>query len=89
MYRIALIGIVVLGAAVLCLLRLALVLLGSLLYLLLLPGVMAMKRGYAHTDRVFLCCALLGWTAIAWIAALAFVLTRPERVIHEFALPSD
>jgi len=76
MKRIARIGIVLLAACTLCLLRIALVLLGMTVYLLLLPGVIAMKRDYPHADRVFLWCALLGWTGAAWVAALVFVLTR-------------
>lgn len=76
MKQIARVGIVLLAAGGLCLLRIGLVLLGTLVYLLLLPGVIAMKRDYPHADRVFLWCALLGWTGAVWIAALAFVLTR-------------
>jgi len=76
MHRVARIGIVVLGASALCLLRVALVLVGTFAYLLLLPGVVAMKRDYPHADRVFLWCALLGWTGVAWIAAMVFVLAR-------------
>lgn len=90
MNRVARIGIVLLAAGVLCLLRIALVLLGILVYLLLLPGVIAMKRDYPHADRVFLWCALLGWTGAAWIAALVFVLTRrsnPMRECGPSALP--
>ncbi|WP_429202547.1 superinfection immunity protein [Massilia sp. UYP11] len=81
------IGIVLLAAAAWCLFRIALVLLGILLYLLLLPGVIAMKRGYPHTDRVFLWCALLGWTGAAWIVALVFVLTRRTSALRRYALP--
>jgi hypothetical protein len=76
MKRIARIVVVLLAAGGLCLLRIALVLLGTLVYLLLLPGVIAMKRDYPHAGRVFLWCALLGWTGAVWIAALVFVLTR-------------
>lgn len=87
MHRIARIGIVVLAACALCLLRIALVLLGTLVYLLLLPGVIAMKRGYPRADRVFLWCALLGWTGAAWVAALVFVLTRRAGAVRGYALP--
>jgi len=81
MHRVARIGIVVLGASALCLLRVALVLVGTLVYLLLLPGVVAMKRDHPRTDRVFLWCALLGWTGVAWIAALVFVLARRPNAV--------
>lgn len=87
MDRIALIGIVLLAAVALCLLRAALMLVGILVYLLLLPGVIAMKRGYPHADRVFLCCALLGWTGAVWIAALAFALTRAGNGMRRYARP--
>jgi len=87
MKRIARIGIVVLAASALCLLRIVLVLLGITVYLSLLPGVIAMKRDYPHADRVFLWCALLGWTGAAWIAALVFVLTRRTNTIRGYALP--
>lgn len=82
MKRIARIGIVLLAACALCLLRIALVLLGITVYLLLLPGVIAMKRDYPRADRVFLWCALLGWTGAGWIAALVFVLTRRTNPTH-------
>ena len=87
MRRIARIGMVLLAACALCLLRVALVLLGTLVYVLLLPGVIAMKRGYPHVDRVFLWCALLGWTGAAWVAALVFVLTRRASPVRGYALP--
>ena len=87
MNRIVLIGIVALAAVALCLLRAALMLVGVVVYLLMLPGVIAMKRGYLHADRVLLCCALLGWTGAGWIAALAFVLTRPVQGMGGYALP--
>ncbi|MDY0973672.1 superinfection immunity protein [Massilia sp. CFBP9012] len=87
MKRILRIGIVLLAASALCLVRIALVLLGSTVYLLLLPGVIAMKRDYPHADRVFLWCALLGWTGAAWVAALVFVLTRRTNAIRRYALP--
>ena len=83
MNRVARVGIVLLAASVLCLLRIGLVLLGIVVYLVLLPGVIAMKRDYAHADRVFLWCALLGWTGAAWIAALVFVLTRRASNMRE------
>jgi len=83
MNRVARIGIVLLAAGVLCFLRIALVLLGVGVYLLLLPGVIAMKRDYPHADRVLFWCALLGWTGAAWIAALVFVLTRRASNVRE------
>ena len=87
MNRIARIGIVLLAAAALCLLRIAMVLVGIVVYVLLLPGVIAMKRDYPHADRIFLWCALLGWTGAGWIAALAFVLTRRTHTMGGYARP--
>lgn len=66
------------GAVVLTLIHIVKVLIGSVGYVYLLPGVIAMRRNYPGTDKVFIFCVLMNWTVIGWFAALAFALTRPD-----------
>lgn len=71
-------AIALLVGGLLLMFHIALVALGCLTYVYLLPGVIAMKRCYAGADRIFIACAVTGWTVIGWIAALAFALALPD-----------
>lgn len=54
--------------------RTALLALGSVVYLYLLPGVLASYRGYPRTRSVYWICGLSGWTVVPWLACLILVL---------------
>ena len=71
--------VVIATATLICLLRIIAFAFGSVAYVYLLPGVIAMKRNYAHADRLFIICAFTGWTVVTWIAALGFALALPIR----------
>lgn len=47
----------------------------GLLYLL--PTVIAATRGHHNTGAIFALNLLLGWTALGWIVAFVWSLTRP------------
>lgn len=65
-----LIAFVVLAMAILTLLRLILCVLGSLVYLYLLPGTIADKRGHPRMRDIYLVCAFGGWLVLPWLGAL-------------------
>jgi hypothetical protein len=65
-----LIAFVVLIAAIVTLFRMLLFVLGSLLYVYLLPGIIAGKRNHPHTRDIYLVCALGGWLVLPWLGAL-------------------
>lgn len=79
--------VVIAVATLICLLRMVAFALGSVLYLYLLPGVIALKRNYAHANRLFLVCAVAGWTVVVWVAALGFALSLPN--VAEDPLPTS
>jgi len=71
-------GVLIAVAILICLLRMVLLAIGAIVYVYLLPGVIAMSRRYAHADRVMIVCALAGWTGLVWVAALGFALALPD-----------
>lgn len=75
--RLAILVIVLLAATILFTFRLILVTIGSIIYVYLLPGVLAEKKNYPGYPRVYLWCALTGWLILPWIAALVWVSTAP------------
>jgi len=81
------IGVIVVAVTLLYLARIFMLALGVVTYIYFLPGVIAMKRDYAGTDKVFVLCALTGWTVLGWLAALAFALALPGRA-QACALPA-
>lgn len=70
--------VALLAGGLLLLFHIAMITLGCLVYVYLLPGVIAMKRCYDNADRVFIACAIAGWTVVGWLAALAFALALPD-----------
>lgn len=71
-------GVGLLAGILMLLFHLVAVTLGCLVYVYFFPGVIAMKRRHASTDKLFVACALAGWTVVGWFVALAFALTLPE-----------
>lgn len=67
-----------LAGALMLMFHLVAIALGCMVYVYFLPGVIAMRREYPGTNKVFVACAVAGWTVIGWIAALVFALTLPE-----------
>lgn len=72
MRNILLVAAIVLGAAVVFACRLVLLAVGSLLYVYLLPGVVAQKRQHPRRREIYIVSALAGWLVLPWIAALAY-----------------
>lgn len=82
------ISVFLLAALGMLLFHIVAIALGSAIYIYLLPGVLALKRNYSGADRIFIACALTGWTVIGWIITLGFALTLPvamENPTDEYA----
>lgn len=64
--------------------RVALLALGCVIYVYLLPGVIASHRNYAKADRIYWACGLTGWLIAPWFASLFYVLlhTKPNSPDH-------
>lgn len=71
-------GVLIAVAILICLLRMFMFAVGAVVYVYLLPGVIAMKRRYVHADRIMIACVLGGWTGLVWLAALGFALALPD-----------
>jgi hypothetical protein len=78
MRKIFVITVILLVAGIICLFRVFLLTLGSVLYVYFLPGVIATKRKPFKEKEVYLVCACCGWLIIPWLAALCYVYTSPK-----------
>lgn len=78
------IAMVLVFVAALYVFRLALLALGCIVYVYLLPAVIASNRDYPRAGRIYWVCGLTGWLLIPWLACLLFVLlhTKPQSAEH-------
>lgn len=58
--------------------RLALLAVGSVVYLYLLPGVLASHREHPKTRRIYWVCAVSAWLIVPWLICLFLVLYSPK-----------
>lgn len=70
MRTLLIIAFVVLCAIMVTLFRVILCALGSVIYLYLLPGIIAAKRGHPRARDLYLICAFGGWLVLPWAGAL-------------------
>jgi hypothetical protein len=70
MRKIFSIAAVVLAGIVIFAFRLVLLALGSLLYVYLLPWVVAQKRGHPREREILLACVFTAWLVLPWAIAL-------------------
>jgi hypothetical protein len=66
------VSVTILCAAALYTFRVAMITLGSILYIYLLPGVLASYRGYSKASTIYWICALCGWMLLPWLGCLIF-----------------
>jgi hypothetical protein len=78
MRNLLLIVATVLVATVVFAFRLVQLLLGSMLYVYLLPGVIAQKRQHPRTQAIYLVSGLAGWLILPWLAAFAYARKEPN-----------
>lgn len=64
------IAFVVLAAIIVTLFRIILCAAGSVIYVYLLPGIIAAKRGHPRARDIYLICAFGGWLLLPWVGAL-------------------
>jgi lysylphosphatidylglycerol synthetase-like protein (DUF2156 family) len=63
---------IVLGATLVTAFRLVLLMVGSALYIYLLPGVVAQRRHHLRQQQIYMVTALAGWLVIPWVLALVY-----------------
>jgi hypothetical protein len=78
--------IAILGVVALYVFRIGIIILGSMLYIYLLPGVIASHRHYPRASTVYWICALFGWTLLVWLGCLLFSLSLTKHANPEVAL---
>lgn len=79
-------GIAILGVVVLYIFRIAIITIGSMVYVYLLPGVVASHRSYQRAPSIYWICALLGWTVLVWLGCLVFSMSLPKLADAEVEL---
>lgn len=70
--------IVLVLVAVLYVVRLMVLALGSVARAYLLPAVIASRRNYPKAGRIYWVCGLTGWLLAPWLACLFFVLSHTK-----------
>ena len=83
MRKSAVILIILAATVVICAYRIVLLTIGSVLYVYLLPGLIAKARRHVHAERIFLACALFGWLIFPWLSALVYAYRSPSIAIDE------
>jgi hypothetical protein len=71
------ITIILIVVAVIYLWRVTLLALGCVVYIYLLPGVLAEKKNYPRYQQIYLLCALGGWLLVPWVVALVWAKMVP------------
>lgn len=77
--KLSVIAAVVVAAAVVFAFRLILLAVGSILYLYLLPGLVARDRAHPHQQKLQTLCALSGWLILPWLIGFCIALTGPVK----------
>jgi lysylphosphatidylglycerol synthetase-like protein (DUF2156 family) len=72
MRNILVIAAIVLGAILVTAFRLVLLMLGSVLYIYLLPGIVAQRRHHLRQQQIYIVTALAGWLVVPWVLALLY-----------------
>lgn len=79
-------GIAILSVVALYIFRIGIIILGSMVYVYLLPGVMASHRTYHRAPTIYWICALFGWTVLVWLGCLLFSMSLPKHASAEVGL---
>ena len=87
MRKIFLIAAIALGAAVVFACRFVLLAVASVLYVYLLPGVVAQKRSHPRERDIFVATALTGWLIVPWVAALWYAAKGSHATLPYADLP--
>ena len=77
MRNLPLVAGIALGALVVFAFRLVLLALGSVVYLYLLPGIVARNRHHPRQGDLFKLSAFGGWLVLPWLVALVAALSGP------------
>ena len=87
MRKIAVILTILAATVAICAYRMVLLTIGSLLYVYLMPGLIAKSRQRVHANRILSVCALFGWLIFPWLYALVYAYRSPGIAVEE--LPSS
>jgi Superinfection immunity protein len=79
MRKFLVIAAVVIAAAAVFAFRLILVVIGSAVYLYLLPGLVARDRAHPRQQDIQIVCALSGWLIVPWVIGLWVALQGPVK----------
>lgn len=81
---------IVLGAVLVTAFRFVLVVAGSVLYIYLLPGVVAQRRRHLRYQQIYFVTALTGWLVVPWALAVLYAsLGEQGNVLDEMPLAVD
>jgi hypothetical protein len=87
MRSIFVIAAVVVGAALVTVARTLLLAIGSVLYVYLLPGIVAQRRQHLRQRQVYVFTALTGWLVIPWMLALLYASVGERSQVHMDDMP--
>jgi hypothetical protein len=89
MRKIAVILTILAATVVICGYRIVLLTIGSIVYVYLMPGLIAKSKQQVHGNWILIVCALFGWLIFPWLGALVYVYRTPSIAVEVLPRLSD